>query len=206
MTASRGHRLFAALWDFATRHEGRRERRVREWVAAGARGRVLEIGVGVGANWRYLRDDVDYSGIEPDPYMLRRAKHHRKEAQRNLDLVEAPAERLPFADRTFDTVFTTLTLCSVSDLQESLAEVSRVLKPGGEFRYWEHVRPEGRIGRTAFDLLTPAWRRIGAGCHPNRETEAALRAAGFVIEQSHRVRAAIPMRAGVAIVGDRGDH
>ena len=178
---------------------------MRRTVAGGGRGRVLELGVGVGANWQFLPAGIAYSGIEPDPHMLRRAQRHAAESRLDVDLHLAAAEALPFADDTFDTVFTTLTLCSVEDLTGALAEVRRVLRPDGTFRFWEHVRPEGRVKARLADAITPAWKRIFAGCHPNRATVEAIQAAGFTmveLDGGRRRRRFVPFIIGVATTDD----
>jgi SAM-dependent methyltransferase len=194
-----GHKRFATFWDWAVRHENKAAQAARREVAGGAKGRVLELGVGVGANWQYLPEGIDYSGIEPDPFMVDRARKHAAEMGRTYDLREAPAETLPFEDGTFDTIIVTLTLCTVQDVAQSLAEARRVLKPGGELRFTEHVRASGRAGAWLQDRLTPAWRKIGAGCHLNRASADAIREAGFEIAVLRRWRQAImPMVTGVA--------
>jgi ubiquinone/menaquinone biosynthesis C-methylase UbiE len=182
-----GHRGFSAFWDFSTRHEGRGLKEIRQATASGARGRVLELGVGVGANWQYLPEGIAYVGIDPDAYMLERARRHAEERGAQFELHAAPAEALPFPDASFDTVLVTLTLCTVEDPARALAEAGRVLRPQGELRFAEHVRPGGFGGRLA-DLVAPAWRRLAAGCHPNRDTEAAIRAAGFEVTSLRRER------------------
>lgn len=183
MVARPGHRLFAAMLDYTSRHESRSERRARMAVVSGVRGRVLEIGVGVGANWAFLPPGISYAGIDPDPYMMARARRHAAERGLELDLHQVGAEDLPFDDHSFDTVLTTLTFCTVADVPRALAEVRRVLRPGGEFRFWEHVRPERRAKGRVFDAITPAWQVVGAGCHPNRRTAEAITGAGFTIRE-----------------------
>lgn len=198
MAQRRGHRGFARFWSWMVRHEGKEDRATRQEVAGGARGRVLEIGVGVGSNWLYLPPGLAYTGIEPDPYMLERA---RPAAPPGIEVLEAAAEDLPFESASFDTVFTTLTFCTIADVPAALSEVRRVLKPGGEFRFWEHVRPSGRAWGRVADVATPVWKRLGGGCHPNRNTEAAIRAAGFEVrELCTSKRGPIPMLVGVAVV------
>jgi ubiquinone/menaquinone biosynthesis C-methylase UbiE len=96
----------------------------------------------------------------------------------NVDLRQAPAERLPFDDASFDYVVSTLVLCTVDDVPASLAEIRRVLRPGGELRFLEHVRSKGFIGKTQ-DVVQPVWAQFSGGCHGNRRTEQALRDAGF---------------------------
>lgn len=196
--AKNGHRTFAAIWDWLVKREGEEERNVRREVVGAAHGRVLEIGFGVGTNWEYLADDVDYSGIEPDPHMLKRARAYADEQGRTLDLHEAGAESLPFEDDTFDVVFETLTFCSVGDVQAGLAEIQRVLKPSGEFRFMDHVKPRTRFGGLVTDLFTPAWKRIGGGCHLNRRTAVAIKVSGFEFTSIKRYRAGLPMIRGVA--------
>lgn len=195
-----GHRTFAWFWDFAVRHEPPEMRAMRRRVAGGARGATLELGVGVGTNWQYLPEDVEYAGIDVDPYMLRRASRYARERGLAVNVQRAAAEALPFADATFDTVIATLTLCSVGDLQAALREIRRVLKPGGTFRFWEHVRPEGRVKARLADVITPAWKRVGAGCHPNRRTIEAIEDAGFTVVALDRGRARrfVPFVFGVA--------
>lgn len=194
-----GHKHFAAFWDWAVRREGKSVKRMRREVARQATGRVLELGVGVGANWQYLPAGIEYAGIEPDPYMVERANRHAAEGRHNYELVKAPAEALPFPDNDFDTIIVTLTLCTVDDLTAALAEARRVLKPGGELRFAEHVRGKGRVGGKAQDLIAPFWRRIGAGCNVNRRTAEAIQEAGFEIVELRTWREGfLPMIAGVA--------
>lgn len=185
--AASGHRRFAALWDWMSRHEGERERQLRQEVAGKARGRTLEIGYGVGSNWPFFGAGIDYTGIEPDPYMRERAARHMPGGQA-LDLKDGNAEALPFEDASFDTVVGTLVFCTIADADRALAEVRRVLKPGGEFRFLEHVRARGRLGAAVQDAVTPVWSRLGGGCHPNRDTAGAMARAGFQMSELRNVK------------------
>ncbi|CAA9477168.1 MAG: hypothetical protein AVDCRST_MAG12-1263 [uncultured Rubrobacteraceae bacterium] len=176
-----GHPLFAALYDglgaFAERGwMGRRRYR----LLAGAPGRVLEIGGGTGANLPHYRDVARVVVAEPDPHMRRRLRRKLGRARVPVEVSEAGAEALPFADGSFDAVVSTLVLCSVSYQGEALAEIRRVLRPGGRLLFIEHVRGEGSVAR-AQDRVLPVWRPLFAGCHPNRDTLGSIRAAGFEI-------------------------
>jgi ubiquinone/menaquinone biosynthesis C-methylase UbiE len=199
MAIVRGHRGFAACWDWATKHESKIERGLRRDAGAKTRGRVLELGVGVGANWPYLAEDLDYVGIEPDSYMLQRAHSRAEAAGQPRKIEQAAAEQLPFDDASFDTVLVTLTLCTVQDPARALAEAKRVLRPGGQLVFVEHVRPENTLGAWLIDRITPLWHRAFAGCHPNRRTAQALAEAGFEIEGlERRVVNGPPMISGTA--------
>ncbi len=176
---SRGHRWFAAWYDrLSAAAEASYMRPVRAEVAGGARGRVLEIGCGTGANFPYYDEAAQVTATEPDPYMLERAIRRTRALGHRLALVQAAAEALPFADATFDAVVATLVFCSVREPGQALAEVRRVLRPGGQLRFYEHVRYDGLLARLQ-DAVTPVWRWFGAGCHPNRDTPRLVREAGF---------------------------
>jgi SAM-dependent methyltransferase len=95
---------------------------------------------------------------------------------------DAPAEQLPFADSSFDTVVSTLVLCTVRDPSAALAEIGRVLRPGGRLLFIEHVRGEGRRGRFQ-QRITPLWRVLAGGCHPDRDTVAAIRRQGLEVSE-----------------------
>src|SRR5581483_11491178 len=178
----RGHRWFAALYDLMMRSGERRTiGKIRRELLAGLRGDVLEIGAGTGLNFEYYPSEARVVALEPDPYMLKRAQRRLRVLDRtNIDIRTAPAEHLPFDAASFDAVVSTLVLCTVGDVAQSLAEVRRVLRPGGELRFLEHVRAEGRLGRLQ-DIVEPAWSWAGAGCHPNRRTESALHGGEFEI-------------------------
>jgi len=119
---------------------------------------------------------------EPDPHMARRleAKLAATPPAPPTEVVAAGAEALPFDDGSFDTVVSTLVLCSVEDLERTTAEIRRVLKPGGNLLLIEHVRDGDNPNRARWqDRLERPWGWVAAGCHPNRDTRAALAAAGF---------------------------
>ena len=188
-----GHKWFAAVYDrLMSSAERSFMKGVREEIAGGAGGRVLELGAGTGANFAYYGVDADeIFAIEPDPYMLERARKRAAEVPANIELHQVAAEELPFPDATFDFVIDTLVLCSVRDPRRALAEMKRVLKPGGELRLYEHVRYQNPIGALSQDIVTPVWRWFGAGCHPNRDTGRFLREAGFEIT-SVKIRKELP--------------
>jgi ubiquinone/menaquinone biosynthesis C-methylase UbiE len=153
---------------------------VRERVVGAAEGRVLEIGVGSGLNLPfYRRCTPSVVAVEPSPVLLRRAWRRAKAAAMPVDLVEGSAEALPFADASVDTVVTTWTLCTIPDVAAALAEVRRVLRPGGALLFIEHGRaPEPNVARWQ-DRLDPLWSRLAGGCHLNRPIDRLLREAGF---------------------------
>lgn len=204
---AQGHRVFASAWDrVIVPLEGKNDKRARERVVSGVRGRTLELGFGVGTNWKYLPEQTEYVGIEPDPYMLRRARRHAQKEGRVIELHQVRAEELPFDDDSFDTVFETLTFCTIADVRRALAQVQRVLRPGGEFRFWEHVRPTGKKTGKVFDVATPAWSKVGGGCQLNRDTEAAIRNAGFEIKELTRSKIGpMPFILGVAATQKQGE-
>ena len=177
-----GHPIFAALYDpmngsMERKWMGERRRR----LLAGARGAVLEIGGGTGANLPHYRDVDRVIVTEPDPFMRKRLGQKLEKARVPVEVSEAGAEELPFPDGSFDTVVSTLVLCTVPDQESALDEVRRVLCPGGRLLFIEHVRAAGSTARWQ-DRLEPLWGRFLGGCHPNRDTVAAIENAGFEIE------------------------
>jgi len=154
----------------------------REWLAAGARGRVLDLGTGTGRNLPLLPRGTTAVGLDPSLDALRRA---RKRAPA-IPLVAGRAEALPFRAGTFDTVLSGLVFCSVGDVPRGLDEAKRVLRPGGALRMLEHVRSRVSWRARLQDLIQPAWTAVAGGCHRNRDTEASVERAGFRIEADGR--------------------
>jgi ubiquinone/menaquinone biosynthesis C-methylase UbiE len=167
--------------------------RWRRWLVSGARGRTLDLGCGTGRNLPLYTDGTSVVGLDPawEPLLAARRRAPGR------PLVRGRAEALPFRDRAFDTVVSGLVFCSVSEAPRGLAEVGRVLRPGGTLRMLEHVRAGSPLQARLQDLAQPAWTWFTGGCHPNRETEAAVAAAGFEIEAETR-RASGSMRRFVA--------
>jgi len=158
-------------------------RRWRRWLAGGARGRVLEVGCGTGRNLPLYGDGAALVvGLDPAHGALRSARRRAP----GVPLVVASAEALPFRAGAFDTVVSGLVFCSVADPKRGLAEVRRVLAPGGSLRMMEHVRSRRPLVAKLQDLVQPAWTRVQGGCHPNRDTERSVAAAGFAIEAAGR--------------------
>jgi SAM-dependent methyltransferase len=149
-----------------------------------ARGRVLEIGAGTGFNAPHYPGAVDELVVtEPARGLLRRAERRAAELGRPAEFVATGAERLPFEDDSFDTVVSTLVLCTVPEADRALGEIRRVLKPGGQFLFMEHVRSDDeRLSRWQ-DRLERPWRVVAMGCHPNRATLERIEAAGFEVEE-----------------------
>ena len=179
-------RGFSALYDRcfkAAEEAGLRE--MRRDVLAGARGRVLEIGAGTGLNLAlYPEQGVDSLTLsEPDPHMVRQLRERIGESGREAELIQAPADNLPFADDSFDTVTVTLVLCTVPDQPAALREIRRVLEPGGRLLFLEHVRAEDPGLAGWQDRLEKPWRFLGDGCHCNRDTVAAIAASRFEIDE-----------------------
>jgi ubiquinone/menaquinone biosynthesis C-methylase UbiE len=118
--------------------------------------------------------------------MLERARSKLTGASQPIEIRQAPAEELPFDDASFDTVVDTINMCTIGDLPRALSEISRVLRPGGELRFFEHVRYQNPLGALTQDLVTPIWKWFGAGCHPNRDVARAIGEAGFEITHLQR--------------------
>jgi len=177
-----GHPIFAALYDplgAAMERGWMGERRAR--LLATARGRVLEIGGGTGANLSYYDDVNHVPVVEPDPFMRKRLLPKSRAARVPVEVSAAGAEALPFPDGSFDTVVSTLVLCTVPDQGSALAEIRRVLRPDGRLLFIEHVRASGTMAGWQ-DRIDPLWRRLLAGCRPNRDTVAAIKRMGFEVE------------------------
>jgi ubiquinone/menaquinone biosynthesis C-methylase UbiE len=160
---------------------GKPIRRQRVKVVPRAHGRVLEVGVGSGLNAPYY-DHARVSavvGLDPSRAMRRRAEQRFAEAGLEVEFIGLSAEKIPQADASFDSVLITFTLCTIPDPLAALAEMRRVLKPGGRLIFCEHGRAPDAAVRRWQDRLTPLWRRIGGGCHLNRDIPALLSAGGF---------------------------
>lgn len=201
VSSTNGHKWFASLYDGMNRSEEKGF--LGEWrrqLLADVAGDVLEIGAGTGANFAHYPPAARVVALEPDPFMLKRAEQKLTElGGTNITLQQAPAESLPFPDASFDTIVSTLVLCTVSDPGRALDEMRRVLRPGGRLLFIEHVRADG-FGGAVQDGIRPLWGWFGAGCHPNRRTDETLRDAGWdvVIDERHRVFRFVPMLRGHA--------
>ena len=182
-----GHPVFAAVYDRLTRAAERKFLGAhRAWLVARATGRVLDLGAGTGANFPYVRADAEIIAAEPDPYMLERGRRRARTAGRTVRFLPDTAESLSLETASVDTVLATLVLCTVEDPARALAEIRRVLRPGGRLLFLEHVRLEHSLWGRIQDAVTPLWRALFAGCHPNRDTVTAICQAGFAIEELER--------------------
>lgn len=182
VSAERGHRRFARGYERRGRRieATERIRDLRTRIAGGASGRILEVGAGTGFNFPYYTDGAAVVATEPDPEM----RHHaeRRARAHGIELRPDPAERLPFRDGEFDTVVATGVFCAVDDPAAALAEVHRVLRPGGQIRFAEHVRGRSRARRLMQRTLDPIHFRMFR-CHIGRDTLRLIRDAGFEITE-----------------------
>ncbi|MEB3100050.1 class I SAM-dependent methyltransferase [Ferviditalea candida] len=160
--------------------------RIRSKLLAKAQGHVLEVGSGTGINFP-LYTNVEVTAIEPDQTMRDQSMKRVKEASVPIQVEDGDAQRLKFADDTFDTVVGTLVLCSIPDPLQALQEMRRVLKSQGKFLLFEHIRSDNPVLGKTMDILTPAWKRMFDGCHLNRNTVEIIRNAGIEIESIHRM-------------------
>ncbi len=193
-------RLFAAVYDRLGRSaEAGAYGDYRPFVAGEATGKVLEIGAGTGANLAFYSPKVSLTAADPNPHMLRRLKHKAETLGLSVEVLELGAEALPMADDSLDTVVSTLVLCSIGDPAKALGEVRRVLVPGGELRFIEHVRAGGTSWARFQDFVTPVWRWFGGGCHPNRDSLTSIRQAGLeIVEVKPFVLGPYPVRPHIA--------
>jgi ubiquinone/menaquinone biosynthesis C-methylase UbiE len=200
--------LMAAIYDGMMR--GSEEACLGQWRAELLRelsGSVLEIGAGTGATLPlYPKAVTRLVMCEPDPHMRRKL-----EAKRPAGVEVSPAsiEELPFPEKSFDAVVSSLVLCSVPDQAAALAQIRRVLKPGGRLVFLEHVLAEGKPNRLKWQRrIEPVWKHLMGNCHLTRRTEAAIEAAGFRIERIQResMRKALPVcRPSIRGIARRGD-
>ena len=201
------HPIFARMYaSSSARVEARGAGLHRVELLAGLTGRVIEVGAGNGLNFAHYPDTVTLVvAVEPEPH-LRTLAAEAATAAVSVRVIGGLAEALPAQTATFDAGVASLVLCSVGEQQPALRELFRVIRPGGELRFYEHVRattpilgPLLRLAQASF------WPLLAGGCHPARHTEAAIREAGFVIEALHEFRfspsrplPAIPHILGVA--------
>ena len=180
-----------------------RERRGE--LLAGLSGHVLEVGAGTGANFAlYPRDVTRVTAVEPERHLRRLAARAAAAAPVHTAVVSGAAESLPFPDATFDAAVYSLVLCSVDDQSRALAEARRVLKPGGEIRFLEHVRSINLwLGRCQGALDATVYPLLSGGCHMGRDTATAMRRAGFDIRSIRRFRwpPGVPLPTSQHIVG-----
>jgi len=191
---------FARLYGtFFLKYYEKEARAYKEEVLSKARGKVLEIGIGPGANFDYYPDEVEeIYGIEPNPYMVEelnkimdtkmheheglsdRAKHGQVTRGKFKGAIQTGAEDLSQVEsNSMDTVVSTLVLCSVGDVEKSLAEIKRVLRPGGQFLFVEHVKAKESPYNKIQKCIENPWKTIGDGCHLTRDTGSLIKQAGF---------------------------
>jgi SAM-dependent methyltransferase len=195
MTASQvRHPLFARFYaGVLSRNEPAEVGARREELLAALSGRVLELGAGAGANFvRYPATVEEVVAVEPEPYLRAQAREAAGSAPVPIVVLDGVADALPLEDGSCDAAVACLVLCSVPDQARALAELRRVLRPGGELRFYEHVRASGaRMARWQRLADRTFWPHAFGGCHTHRDTAAAIAAAGFAIEQ----RRDVPLRA-----------
>lgn len=195
-------RLFAWAHARFDEHLDRRYGEEKRRLLADLSGTVLELGPGTGSNLRYLPAEVRWIGVEPNVHM--HAVLRERARGRDAEILTGSGESLDVPSESVDAVVCTLVLCSVRDQRAVLAEVRRVLRPGGRFVFLEHVAaPRGSWLRLWQALVAPAWSVCGHGCRPDRETWTAVEAAGFARLDCRRFRMAglplvAPHIAGVA--------
>ncbi|RDH75658.1 class I SAM-dependent methyltransferase [Mycolicibacterium moriokaense] len=196
-------RIMAVLYDpFVWLGETVGMRRRRRALLAQAKGRVVEIGAGTGLNVAHYTGEVDEVLLtEPEPGMRRKLGRRLGRHDCPARIVDAPASRLPVADASVDTVVSTLVLCTVDDPEAALREIARVLRPGGQLLFIEHVRATSRFLAVCQDAFHRPWRAFAGGCWCNRATLDLMRACGFTVDADDSVWRGMPAIVHPLVVG-----
>jgi ubiquinone/menaquinone biosynthesis C-methylase UbiE len=183
------HPIFARMYARTAEkgeEKGAAEHRAR--LLAGLSGRVIEVGAGNGMNFPHYPESVEeVVAVEPEAHLRELAVEAAERAAAPIRVVDGVAGELPAEDASFDAGIASLVLCTVPDQERALSELFRVIRPGGELRFYEHVASERR-GLSRFQRFADAtfWPRVSGGCHMNRGTGEAIERAGFVVESSER--------------------
>lgn len=186
--------LIAATYPWITRAYERGMRERRKHLCLQAQGRVLEIGPGIGTNLLYLTNLDQWIGLEPSNAMLRRLADRTKRTDYPTESVRGSSEAIPFPDESFDTVLTTLVLCSVTDPLQTLTEIKRVLRPGGRFLFMEHVAaPIGSRLRKWQATIRSPWQWLADGCQTDRETDRLIDESQFTSTDYERLQVPVPL-------------
>jgi ubiquinone/menaquinone biosynthesis C-methylase UbiE len=183
------HPLFARMYlRFSAGADEQGEVEYRKEMLEGLSGRVVEIGAGNGLNFAHYPGTVEQLvAVEPEPLLREAAVEAAKSAPVPIEVVDGVADRLPLEDGSVDAGVACLVLCTVPDQDVALAELRRVIRPGGELRFYEHVVAHRRGMATAQRVMDLTfWPHIAGGCHLTRDTGAAIERAGFEIERSRR--------------------
>ncbi|MBS1870398.1 MAG: class I SAM-dependent methyltransferase [Actinobacteria bacterium] len=191
MSAPVHHPLFARFYTHVLeRNEPAELRAMREELLDGVSGRVIELGAGSGANFPHYPPSVtEVVAVEPEAYLREQAQAAGAHAPVPVTVLDGVADALPLEDASCDAAVACLVLCTVPDQARALAELRRVLKPGGELRYLEHVRAgTPRMARAQRFVDRTFWPRAFGGCHTARATVAAIEAAGFALERHRDLR------------------
>jgi ubiquinone/menaquinone biosynthesis C-methylase UbiE len=158
----------------------------RDEVLADLEGRVVEVGAGTGLNFSHYPSSVEeVVAVEPEPHLRHLAEDAARRSSVPVRVVDGTAEALPLESASVDAGVVSLVLCSVRDQGVALAELYRVIRPGGQLRFYEHVRSEDSRRAKLQDRIDLVWPCFGGGCHPNRQTFSAIESAGFVVDH-HR--------------------
>lgn len=183
------HPLFARVYArFSHSAEARGQARHRKRLLEGLRGRVLEVGAGNGLNFVHYPAAVEeVVAVEPEDHLRSLAEKAAQRASVRVTVVDGTASRLPVEDESCDAAVASLVLCTVPDQATALAELRRVLRPGGELRFYEHVVSDSaRMAGLQRAADATLWPHVAGGCHAARDTGGAIAAAGFVIEHKER--------------------
>lgn len=183
------HPIFARIYSkFSQAAEKAGNAAHRGELLAGVTGRVIEVGAGNGLNFAHYPPSVtEVVAVEPEPYLRDRAIEEVTRASVPISVVDGTAEDIPSDDESFDVAVASLVLCSVHDQTRALQEIRRVLRPGGELRFYEHVRAHDRVLARAQEIADRTlWPRVAGGCHAARDTRRAILDAGFEIEDERR--------------------
>jgi ubiquinone/menaquinone biosynthesis C-methylase UbiE len=160
---------------YGARNEERGNRELRRELVAGLTGRVMEVGAGTGLNFpHYPASVAEVVAVEPEPYLRSRTIEAASAAPVPIRVVDGTAADLPAADGEFDAVVVSGLLCSVPSAADALLEFRRVLRPGGELRFYEHVRSRDAVFARGQALADLVWPRLLGGCHASRDTGAAI--------------------------------
>jgi ubiquinone/menaquinone biosynthesis C-methylase UbiE len=192
MDASVHHPLFARVYDWTSaKAEEAGQAEHRRELLAGLHGRVLELGAGNGLNFEHYPTTVsEVVAVEPEPYLRDRAVETAREAPVQVHVTEGLAGQLAFEDSSFDAAVVSLVLCTVPDVDAALAEMRRVIRQGGELRFYEHVLSrEPRLARLQRAVTRiGVWPLVAGGCHADRDTPSAIERAGFEVQRCRRFR------------------